>query len=139
MTLSANSKVNHAKFGNGTVTVVDGSKAIVNFNGVEKSLIIAFSGLNEGHKELKAKKVKAAAPVQSNLQSIKTSLLFVNKKYKDNISIFTDMANKIGNVAHQNKVQWVLNIIDAATKHNRIDEKNAYSIARWADENGINA
>lgn len=134
--MTTGQKVNHKKFGNGTITAVADGNITIDFGGTTKTLIAAYANLKEGHVAPKVKKVKTKITFD-NVQDLKTGLLLVNRRYADNIAIFNHTVNKIANAAIGGNNQWVLNILDAATEHRSISEKDAYAVAAWANDNGV--
>jgi len=138
-------------FGVGAVVSFDGKKITVDFNGTEKTLIAAYSGLKIGtsvvtkadkYKARKAKQARiaeAAKPKTDSdfINSIKVSLYMVNRKDNSSQNVFDAACNIIGDKAVKMNNTFVQGILDKATKYREISEKQAYCVASWAYKNGI--
>ncbi len=146
-TFTPGQSVTHKKFGVGTVSSFDGKIVVVDFNGTEKSLITAFAGLKAGktvtthadkYKARKQREAAKSAVKTDPLQDAKTILLALNKTSESYKELFFNAANKIGPVAMREGNEMVDSILTNAMKYGRISEKQAYCVAKFAVEQGIN-
>lgn len=152
----------HKTLGIGQVVSQDDSNITIDFNGTVKTFIIKYAGLthedgttfgqaaiipvvkkNKGQKrrERDAKEL-AAFNNQSNLDKIQQSILNINGKvYGDRnglgYQIISDRLAGIYNVAKLQGNDFIVDVINNVEKYMRCSEKQAYVIAKFADDNKI--
>lgn len=154
--------VTHARFGAGTVISRENGNVTVDFNEVgEKTLIERFAKLDVefdpsiegGIKERKmAKKSKgqkrrerasrelAMFNTQSNLQKLKSQIMWINgSQFGDKNSVTVQNISELFSMIkiEANESEFALSIIKTIYKTYRASEKQAYCVAKLADDLGI--
>lgn len=157
---TANQQVTHARFGQGTVVYSDVKKTVVDFNGIEKTLVTKFANLNgeepqdkptafalrfkntekANNKRHNAAVSRNAFKNLSNLDKLKSQILSLNGcVFGDTNSITVKGINELFNqILDLDNNTFVKGIISTVMTTYKVSEKQAYCIARFADDNGIN-
>lgn len=155
-------KLTHHTFGTGTVVSQDGDNITIDFNGVVKTIIIKYANLiNEDGtlfgasalipvaKKSKSQKRRqrdneqlASFNAQPNLDKIMQSIMSINGKQQGDrhslgYQIISERMDRIANVAVNKGETFVVDVINSVEKYMRASEKQAYVIAKFADDNGI--
>lgn len=154
-------QVVHKTFGQGTVISQDDNNITVQFSEVTKTLIKRFAGLTDlsgapivAVVEAAPKKSKSAAlqtknraevakfDAMSNLDKIKSALMSINGKVEGDRSslgykIWDERISNILSVAEKVGDSFIVSVIESCCKYWSCSEKQAYVIARFADNNNI--
>lgn len=154
-------KLTHNTFGTGTVISQDGRNIMIDFDGDVKTLVIKYAGLikedgtpfaegptftakkNKGQKrrERDAKELTAFNSMP-NLDKLKNSILGINGKIPGDrnslgYQIISEQLAGIYNVARDRNNTFVMDVIDSIERYMRASERQAFVVAKFADENGI--
>ena len=144
------------KYGKGVIDKIitkSTGYALIKFdNGVERKMLKKCSNLTfedgtpcfTGKKQVKLSKQEKDQRdldkfnAKTNLQKIKSSLIS-GSYYKSGISyeIWLESVYVIESKAKETNNKYVQNIIKTVLRYNKVSEKQAYVIARFADDNGL--
>lgn len=99
----------------------------------------AGSGKSKGQKDAEA---CAAFAAQTNLQKIKQSIMWINGKVQgDRNSLgYQLISERIAGIylaAREVNDQFIMDVCNSVEKYMRASEKQAYVLAKFADDNGI--
>ena len=101
------------------------------------------SGMSRGEKK-RARDAREIAIFDSlpNLQKIKKSLLWINGTVfgdRNSLSyqLWIEILQPIQDLAKEKGNDFIVNVCDSGIKYMKLSEKQAYYVARFADENGI--
>lgn len=101
------------------------------------------SGMSKGQKKrINDAKAIAAFNAQSNLDKIKQSILNINGKVQGDrnslgYQLISERLSGIYNVAKEHGNTFIVDVINNVEKYMRASEKQAYVVAKYADEQGI--
>jgi len=127
-----NSQVQSGQFGIGTVIEINGSKAIVDFNGTQKEMLVAFL------KPVKNTKVKSYMKEENLLPSFNEVVNRISGDSQTRGTLFatSELFNTIEKLADSQNY-FVGSIISDARNGKFISEKQACVVAFFAQKNNL--
>lgn len=155
--------VNHPTFGTGTVISDNGTEIVIDFAAGRKTLVKKYAKLtyegdgtavvpvpvvpvkkkSRGEKK-RAREIReiAAWNALSNLEKVKQSILWINGKVQGDrnslgVQIINERVAGIWYAAREKGDTKIMDIATSVQNSMRCSEKQAYCLAKFADDNGI--
>jgi hypothetical protein len=130
--------VNSKRFGTGTILSINGNKALVDFNGVEKTMFTMF--LNEGVGVDNAAKKLAKTIAKNKVQKATAKDLFSsivgNRETRHSNWQMTVNCSAIMQLADE-KGSFISEIVENAINGKNVTEKQAWAVAYFAQKNNL--
>jgi len=136
-TMKAGQTVSSKMHGTGTIISIEGSKAIVDFNGVEKIMMIFLLKAGEAKDTTSKKLAKTIARQETKLSVADVaSMIQGNRDERHSSWSVSPLWSKVMEVA-DNQVHYVSEIVEAALNGESISNKQAFAVASFAKNNGL--